>query len=180
MGSLIIVFLSGAVLGTALDRLHFLGGVLDYPDTTLQGQAWFVPPLMGAAALGLVSGHRLLVRMRGGVIARGSFGAVLTYVLLFAAAYGATVWFQDQPKWLAIGLVVAFVPVIGSHPYNGFGLHCLLAAAVGTAVEAYLVQRGEFRYLAPDWLGVPMWLPALYLWAAAATAEMDRFLREKP
>ncbi len=55
-----------------------------------------------------------------------------------------------------------------------FGV-ALVGAIVGTAI---MVRQGLLRYLHPDFQGVPMWLPSLYLWAAAMGAQCDRFLNE--
>ena len=175
---LIGVALVGAILGTAMDRLHLMYGVLSYYDITLMGQAKFVPVGMAIAAVALVFGHRTLVRLRGAMAASVGIGAGITYVVFLLIAFGATVFFQEHPKYLAIGLAVAFLPVIGSHPYNGFALLCVLAALIGTGVEIVMVKQEMFRYLHPDWQGVPMWLPSLYLWAAAAGAQADRYLHE--
>jgi len=176
MFSLIGVAILSAIVGTALDRLHLLFGALTYPYTTQSGQAAFVPFVMAVGGIGVVFGHRILVRLRGGMATSVGLGKVLTYLTLFVLAYAATAWFHNEPTWLAIGLVVAFVPVLGGHPYSGFALHCVLAAVLGTAFEATLVGRGWFSYMHPDFKGVPMWLPALYLWAAALGAQCDRFL----
>lgn len=45
---------------------------------------------------------------------------------------------------------------------------CLAAATAiaGPAVEVTLTSIGAFGYAAPDVLGVPVWLPALYLVSA--------------
>ena len=49
----ILVFLFGAIVGTSLDHLHVLGGVLGYPHVFFWGEASWVWPLFGGAALSL-------------------------------------------------------------------------------------------------------------------------------
>ena len=58
---------------------------------------------------------------------------------------------------LAVRLV--FVPVRGDWAF------ALVAAVAGPAVEAAIHATGAFDYAEPDFLGIPIWLPAL--WANA-------------
>jgi hypothetical protein len=53
---------------------------------------------------------------------------------------------------------------------------CLLAALSGVLFEATLSALGGFAYIDPDFLGVPRWLPGLYLHAALAAVRIRGLL----
>ena len=54
-----------------------------------------------------------------------------------------------------------------------------LTAAVGSAVEIYLVQQRAYVYLSPkdNFYGVASWLPWLYVAASVAVGNLGRFLQ---
>jgi hypothetical protein len=50
-------------------------------------------------------------------------------------------------------------------------------AAAGTAFESAWSHAGFFYYRAPDVIGVPRWLPGIYLHAALVAGPLERVLR---
>jgi hypothetical protein len=63
-------------------------------------------------------------------------------------------------------VTVAFVAVLvlrlAGYAAPGDWVFALIAAIAGPAVEATLVAIGAFEYTQPDFLGIPVWLPALW------------------
>jgi hypothetical protein len=167
----------GAVGGTLGDQIHVQFGVLAYahPHPWMYGQASWVPLLFGGAAPFMVYGHALTDR-RGGEPARRL--AVLAPTVVFFAAYFATGLFASWPRALAAGLALAWAARVALRP----SLDRLLAGA-GFALAGPLVERavsatGGFAYARADLLGVPVWLPALYLHLSLLTRHIYRaFIR---
>jgi hypothetical protein len=58
----------------------------------------------------------------------------------------------------------------------------VLNAVAGCTTEIVLTHVGAFRHLQPDALGIPVWLPALYLAAGPALGQLARkwFATEPP
>lgn len=168
----IVLFLLGAVVGTALDRLHVIYGVLDYPGSAPFAQRLWVPPLFGGAALLFVFGHRNFRGESRHAKAERSLLRVGLFIALFALVYFATAALHGHPLLLLIGLPLGMVPLLWGGPPRRY-LHVAAIALGGTLFEIALVSIGGFRYLAPGLLPVPLWLPGLYLYAALATREID-------
>jgi hypothetical protein len=60
------LFLVGAIVGSLLDLIHVVSGVLEYPHPFYPGgQAWWVPFLFGSAAVLLVKSYRPFVELFG-------------------------------------------------------------------------------------------------------------------
>lgn len=169
----LILFVAGALLGTALDHLHVAGGVLGYPRPAFWGEAWWVFPLFGTAAVALCGSWRLA--FRGAAPRTGDGRPVVFFVLLFAGAYATSVGLRATP-WLALAaMTVVWLPFA-----RRFGLryvaYACLSAAGGCLVESALQWADLFHYRAPGLMGflpVPVWLPGLYLHATLATRALD-------
>jgi hypothetical protein len=170
------LFLPGATLGTALDMLYVQSGIERYPSPALFGVAWWVPPLFGAAAVGIGYSHVLgdvLLRhrrIRSHLLwsAGESLWLVLTYLL---SASGLA-------SLAKVGLVLVvylnfWVMVGGGWQIALLGL---VTAVTGTLIEMILVAAGAFTYLHPDFLGVPFWLPGIYACASLAVGDLGRAL----
>jgi hypothetical protein len=169
----LIVFLFGALVGTALDHLHVLGGVLDYPHVFFWGAAWWVWPLFGSATLALLWPWRL--QFRGQAARWKSAWPGAAYVVAFAVAYETSVVLQQQPVLALAVFVLAWLPFavrIGRR----LAFYSVLSALGGVVTESALVHIDAFHYRAPGLMGplaVPIWLPGLYLWACLAVRGID-------
>ncbi|MBI2893865.1 MAG: hypothetical protein HYY06_09955 [Deltaproteobacteria bacterium] len=177
-GRVALLALEGAIICTLADQLHVRFGVLSYPSPAFAGEAWWVPPEFAIAVVAMTLSYRLLDR------AGGTTGvAIVTGLAWFYGIYLASCLLGAWPVALTAAFVVTFAGrlafeargrSIGKVLLPGLP-HALAVAAAGPAVEATLVSLGLFAYAAPDLLGVPMWLPALYLhgaWAGRAIARM--------
>jgi hypothetical protein len=171
---LLVMAAIGCSVGTLGDRLHTLSGVLRYPNPIWQDEAWFVPPEFALAGIALGLGHRSLREMLGVAPRAPSWTEHVLGIVLAALAYIATATVKD-PRWIASILYGAFVARAVLGRSRSVVLYALLAATVGTATEATLVKMSVFEYCVPgrETLGVPYWLPGVYLHAALFSAGMD-------
>ena len=174
-GRVIALFAAGG-LGLALcDQIHVQSGVLDYETGGFFGQGWWVPLQFGFAALAIVAGAAPFARRR----AKPGAAAFLTGTLWFLAAYAASGLFDAHPYALAAAFVVTWAlrVALARQPAPLVAFSLLLAAA-GTGAEAILSAAGTFAYANPDVLGVPIWLPGLYLHGAPLALALSRALSE--
>jgi hypothetical protein len=156
-----VLFVAGG-LGLALcDQIHVHSGVLDY-DTggVLFDQAWWVPLQFGVAALAIVAAAVPFAHRRDRPRPRD----LATGIAWFVGAYAASGVFDAYPWALAAGLLALFGwrVALADHP-DVLVVYALLLAVAGTGAEALLSAAGTFAYSDPDFLGVPVWLPGLYL-----------------
>lgn len=158
----------GAAIGTLADQLHVRSGVLSYrhPCRALPGQAAWVPLLFGASGLVLTAGHAGLLRLTGERAPRATPAQLAQSALGFLAAYVSTVAFQRRPRRLALALASLWLARVLAAPATGKLVAGPLFATAGPLFESWLSSTGAFRYRRPDRMGVPLWLPALYLHAA--------------
>ena len=164
----VFVFFLGAVVGTLLDQIHVRSGVLAYAHPVLFGQAAWVPVVFGSGGLLLVNGQRFLLVLAGGD-GEPAARSLATPALLFVGAYLLTGLGAERPL-LVLGLLVAvWVARLARAPGRDLALAGAAFALGGPLYEAMLSATGAFAYRRPGALGVPCWLPALYLHAAGFT-----------
>lgn len=165
----------GATLGVALDGIHSHFGATRYAEPWVWGTAWWVPLLFGGAfTLGLL--RPALDRWRGGALHVPTRAAALGAMGAFVAAYWTTVAPLPWPAVTALVLANA-AAAWALVDRTARGLAFGLAAAIGgPTVEAVLVARGAFEHLQPLALGLPAWLPALYLSASVGLGALGRRL----
>jgi hypothetical protein len=157
-------FLLGAALGTMLDGIHVYGDVLVYSDPAFGRWAWFVPVEFGltGAAVGL------LMPSIERVVAPGETPQLpiaqrAAEVLLFAGIYLATALVEPGGAVvLALALSALVVVRVLTSGVRGDWAYALTAAVLGPAAEAIISALGAFDYIEPDFVGIPIWLPALW------------------
>jgi Protein of unknown function (DUF2878) len=160
---LALCFVVGAVLGTGLDAIHAYGDVESYPDPAIGQLGWFVPVEFGLA--GVVVGLAIpsLDLALAGRALTWPLAVRLREIAVIIVLYAATV---AANGWGAAAVTVAFVAVLvlrlAGYAAPGDWVFALIAAIAGPAVEATLVAIGAFEYTQPDFLGIPVWLPALW------------------
>lgn len=163
----VFVFVLGAVVGTLLDQIHVRAGVLAYTHPLLFGQAAWVPLVFGSGGLVLVNSH--VLGMFGGDEGKPAPRSLAVPTLLFVGAYLLTGIAADRPVLVLSVLAVAWATRLALAPSHAIALAGLAFALGGPLFEAALSGTGAFTYRRPDALGVPCWLPALYLHAAGFT-----------
>jgi hypothetical protein len=172
---------AAALAGAAcvvLDQLHVTEGVLFYPHPAIWGQAWWVFPLFFSATLAIFAGLKLVhpkpldndPPLRA---ATGDFIALVT-------AYAFTAFAASLPNVVLCVLLGTWVARAVRGMPGRHIVFCILCALIGSAFEAMLSGAGGFTYYHPDFLGVPRWLPALYLHAAVAGDSARRVVDGNP
>jgi hypothetical protein len=177
-----IAFLAGAAGGLAGDYFcHVRTGVLSYPDPGPWGQPWWVGPQFGAWLLVLLTAAGPFAAVASRRVALRMPRDAITGAIWFAAAYGVTGLFRDHPRALLAGMLVAFAARLAVRedrvPLLAWSL---LVAAGGVAWEALISGLGLFHYAQPDLVGVPIWLPAIYLHGAPLAFPLVRGMRSAP
>ena len=163
----VITVAIGAVVATTGDHLHVLYGVLFYPHPVVFRQAWWVPPLFAGATFAMVAGSEVVRKALGGEVVATSLAEAALATGAFFVAYTFTAVAAELPTTVLVVLVVTWLVRVRGMP-RWVWLFALVAAMCGTGFEAGLSRLGGFAYVSPDWLGVPRWLPGLYLHAALA------------
>lgn len=184
---LLILFLTGFVLGPIGDYTHVISETTAYPQDRfgyyLLTVPFWVPFLFGTAALLIGMTHPFWDKILG--VSRERIGVrnysiaflgLLAFLGLYAlsgylpfrtgglndmilAGMAILIWFTLDRTWQGIVLGIA-------------------TAIAGTLTEIYLVRSGAFFYLprAANFFGVPTWLPWLYFGASVAVGNWGRVL----
>lgn len=177
----IATFVGGSIGGGLLDQIHVQGGALSYPDGgALDGQPWWVAPQFGVAIL-------LLTIAAWNLVPASTQRAPAWRLPLDAAAFvgvymSSAIWWDSYPLGLIIVMLVVWGFLLMRSEWIGQRARialCSIAVAIGgTAYEASLSALGGFGYAAPDSLGVPMWLPGLYLVGSMLLCSLVQRLRD--
>jgi len=165
----------GATLGSALDAIHSHFGAISYTSPVLAKAAWWVP-LLFAGAYGTGIGRPLLAPEEPPIPA----WKVALGMGLFIAAYWLTVvpW-----PWLVRCALLSAIFLTGWAICDRTRLGLIiaaLAAVFGPAVEITLVHAGVFVHHEAHVLGIPVWLPFLYLTASVGLGSLARWLTAPP
>jgi hypothetical protein len=175
----LLLALVGAAVCTVCDHLHATHGVLSYPHPVFWAQAWWVPLLFAGASIAAVAGATPIRRAFGARIeppptARQVAGDGLAFVTAYAYTSFAP---PDRPD-VTLALLGAWwlARVVRGRPAWLIAFS-LLTAAAGTLFEAGWSALGFFQYHHPDVLGVPRWLPGIYLHVALLAGPLERVLK---
>ncbi|MEO6951710.1 MAG: hypothetical protein ABI321_07845 [Polyangia bacterium] len=174
-GTWLLLGLFGACLCVLGDHLHATHDVLVYTPVSWWGQAWWVWPEF---IIGTLAAVGTAARFARGLPApRRRFFADLVF---FCGAYAYTSFAPwDRPNVTTFVLVGAFVVrVLAEDRPAWLVWHSLQLALVGPLCEAALSWVGTFHYVHPDIIGVPRWLPGIYLAAGLASGEMALQMRQ--
>ena len=132
--------------------------------------AWFVPLEFGFA--GVVSALAIPVlerRFGDGAPPEWSSWERWREVPVLAGLYLVSVGANGSEAWVFLGgLIVALAARLVMAGVHGDWAFALVAALAGPAVEASIHSLGAFDYTEPDFLGLPIWLPALWAWGGLA------------
>lgn len=171
-GVLALVLL-GATVGSFLDGFHSWSGTTVYPSPVFWKMAWWTPLLFGVAYAGLGSP---LLRAREPVPSPPGSRALAGFVG-FAALYFAS-GFLPAPNVVKLALLLAGAGVAWAlvDRSRAAMIAGAVAAVVGPATEITLVGLDAFSYVHPDFAGIAMWLPALYLLSGPAGGPFARLV----
>jgi len=173
-----LLFGVGATVGSLLDALHTHSGTTSYPRPVFMKMAWWTPGLFGFAGVATGLAYPIVERALGRAITRevSPRDAFLGFAG-FAGLYAATGFLPASNRTklavvsvgaLALGAVLA--------PTREAAVLAGIAAIVGPAIESFLVSREAFVHHQPDFLGVPMWLPALYVSGSIAFGTVGKWV----
>jgi hypothetical protein len=172
---MLALFAAGGIGLALCDQIHVQAGVLDYETGGFFGQAWWVPLQFGVAAVAIVAGAVPFARQRE----QPKSADFVTGTAWFVAAYAASGVFDAHPIALAVAFVLAWALRVALARQPGpLVAYSLLLAAAGTAAEAILSAAGTFAYADPDMIGVPIWLPGLYLQGAPLALALAKALSQ--
>lgn len=155
----------GATLGTALDALHVLSDTTRYAEPILFGiQAWWTPPLFAGAAVALGAGR---------ILAAGDDPPrTAPAMAVFVCAYVASAALDGLVRTIVV-VALAAIACACDRGARAWAF-AVWAAIFGTAAEIALVRLGAFAYTQHGALGVPDWLPFLYVTAAIGVGALAR------
>jgi hypothetical protein len=164
----LVAAIVGGLVCLVGDHLHVSQGVLFYPHPDVWQQAWWVFPLFFFSTLAVVAGAKLA----NPSASSSPWRTLIADAVAFAAAYAFTAFASPFPNLVLVVLLAAWGLRIARGMPVRLVCVCFLTAIAGTVFEITLSGSGGFTYLHPDFLGVPRWLPVLYLHAAVAGASV--------
>jgi hypothetical protein len=174
----------GLIVGTLLDAYHVYNGTAEYMNTVkipVLDVAWYVPLVFaaGGLAVGLLRPEldEELQRKRSDLALRVVLLGLGSLVIAWA---GSGLLTREGVPNSEITLVLTMMAIATwaffDRTYQGV-MAALITAAAGVGVEAMIVRTGTYRYIQADFIGVPAWLPSLYLTACVAGGNAGRFLK---
>lgn len=177
MRALLLLLAFGAVIGTLLDAMHTFGGVTAYTHPFVLQTAWWVPFLFASAygfggfiyavgyerlrpAAPIAPWNRLVI----GVIVFAGLYAISAFAPVTNATKTALLLAGAIALWVWLDRSVAGIFLAG------------VAGFFGPLSEVLLSRAEVFRHVRPDLLGIPVWLPALYLATGPSFGQFARRL----
>jgi len=170
------LFALGAVALSLCDRVHLAYGVLVQAGPKLLGQGLWVLPVFGAGAAGILAGYPVIRSAFGEPPIAWSPARVLRSGVLAAIAYVVTGPLHASPLLLSAGLLAAWLLRVGVRRSPAAAVYSLIVGLLGPAAEATFAALGMHTYSAPDLLGVPMWLPGIYLHGALFAVDSEALI----
>jgi hypothetical protein len=171
---ILVLAVLGATLGTALDAIHSHSGTTSYTRPFAYKAAWWVP-LLFASAFAAAIARPLLDRGP-----RPATRQALLGMALFIAAYGLSA--MPLP-WEARAAILFAIFGVGWYTCDRSQVGLLVAytaAVFGPTVEILLVRANAFIHHEPLVLGVPGWLPFLYLTAGPGLGTLAKWIVDEP
>ncbi|MFO0617350.1 MAG: hypothetical protein U0414_32440 [Polyangiaceae bacterium] len=173
-----VLFSIGATLGSALDAIHTHSGATTYPRPIFLKMAWWTPGIFGFAGLSTGLAYAVTERLTGKSITRdvGPAEAAAGFAA-FTGLYAITGFLpaSNATKLAIVGAGAAGL-LAALAPTREAAALAATTAVVGPAVEVFLVSRGAFSHAGKDFLGIPMWLPALYAAGSVAFGVVGKLI----
>jgi hypothetical protein len=160
---IVILFLVGWIVGVVCDQIHVQFAVLQYSNPDLLGQPWWVGLQYG---LGAVIGCVVAWAFVPAATAARLGKALMRMSLWFFGAYLTSGLLGDHPGILGVLLYGSWIGrMISLYKDWTVIVFSIALAIVGTLYEILLSGSNTYTYLGAQLLGVPIWLPGLYLHA---------------
>lgn len=175
----LVLAIVGAAICTVGDHLHATHGVLTYPHVVFWNQAWWVPLLFAGASLAAVLGATPIRRAFGARHEPApSARQIVGDGIAFMTVYAITSFLPLATPNVTLALLFAWwLARVARDCPTWLIVYSLLMAVAGTLFEAGWSALGFFHYYVPDAIGVPRWLPGIYLHAALVAGPLERTLR---
>jgi hypothetical protein len=172
---IVLLFLFGATVLVVCDGFHSYSDTTEYTHPVAFRAAWWVPLLFGSAASGGGFFYDRGYEKLGGPARLTPVPLLAFSVLAFVGIYYASGFWRVENGTKLVGLTLGAIALfaISDRSWQGAVL-AVGAAVVGFVVEATLVALGTFRYTQPDVLGIPLWLPGLYLASGPSVGQLAR------
>jgi hypothetical protein len=159
-------------VGLAGDACHVASGTTAYQwsgvPVVWKSQIWFPVLIAGSVLAAAWAGQRAgLPALR----ARGR-GDAAVGVALVLALYALTALLRGEPAMVSVTLTAAIAVAIWAwwDPSPGAFVLATVAAVLGPAAEALIVELGAATYADDGLAGVAPWLPCLYFAAGAVAS----------
>ncbi|MEZ0228599.1 MAG: hypothetical protein ACAI25_08240 [Planctomycetota bacterium] len=167
LGTLAALFAFTAVMLSICDGFHTYSGTTRYTHEVAWKAAWWTPMNFGLA--GAVGGplYAFFYSTFGGRRVPPSLVKLAPGFVAFGALYYFSGFYKgpNEVKLAVLGGSAAVLFAVYDRTVAGF-LCLLITSATGPIIEIIFVKLELFLHLQPDFLGVPMWLPALYACSA--------------
>lgn len=153
----------GGIVGATCDSFHSHEDVLVYSHEWILKMAWWVPLLFAGATVTVAYGHLFFDWAFHLPQKQPGWPRVIAGLAAFVAVYAASAYLpvQDDAKILILDMAIIAMWLIFNRSWQGV-LQMVFTSILGCVVEITLVANDSFRYLHPQFLGIPYWLPFLY------------------
>jgi hypothetical protein len=173
-----LLFAFGAVVITLFDAFHTLSGTTAYVGLHQSARLeWWTPLVFGAGTTVGGSVFAGLYRALGGTKDPPPWRVLASALWCFGALYFFSGFFRgsNATKLVVLALAATAAFVWLDRTWQG-AVCAMVLTIIGPSLEIILVRVGTFVHLQPDFLGIPMWLPALYLCSAPVMGHGSRKL----
>src|SRR3989338_10382862 len=175
--NILILFMVGAIVGSFFDGFHTHSLTTQYPHPWKWQMAWWVPLLFGSASVTIGISHLWLDKKWAKPVNHLTWPIVLIGFMCFGMIYYASGFFKLAPFTKTLSLATASLIIWYFFDASRQGLIVAFGTAIiGCLVEIILIQLGLFRYIFPDFLGIPYWLPFPYIAASISVGNLARKL----
>jgi MFS family permease len=173
----LIFFILGAILGPLCDGFHSHQGILYYPKVWEFKMAWWVPFLFGGATLSIAYSHTHLDLIFFKKIKTLPWNLTYLALLSFIGMYflSSILNFSTLINSVLLYSLAILCWFLFNRTLFGF-IIALLTAITGSLVEISLIYTENFFYFDQysHFLGIPYWLPALYIAASIGVGAFGR------
>lgn len=177
----VLAFVFGGIGGALLDQLHVRFGVLSYDAPALLGQAWWVAPQFGLAAVLLLAAALPFARRAERQLPEPTFGTFAGQGAWLTGAYLASALLDAHGTLLLTFLAGTWLLRMTFCPARlEIAIFSVVLGAAGTAYECALSSTGVYWFHRPGFLTVPVWLPGLYMHGAPLAVWLGRHLIAPP
>ena len=181
MRAIAVLIVMGATLGVSLDVMHVKTGTTAYANPVVFGIALWVFPLFAFASVLFGLTRPIAERLLGWRTPPPSFGVACAGLAFFVAAYLSS---GVLPLGAAEkSVVLAAIAIACWALFDRTLLGALLgasAAITGTGFEATIIHFDFFHYVNPDFAGVAVWLPLLYVPVGVGVGNFGKYLVDSP